>query len=151
MAQVIFPHLVQENCAAALDWYVEALGAKELMRMPTPDGRMMHAAIELYGERVLMNDDFPEMSPNKTSLTPKARGGSAVTIHIQVPDDVDVDAVWKRAMDAGGIVMMPLGDQFWGDRYGMFFDPFGHRWSVGKTIRKMTPDEQMEAGKNFKM
>src|ERR1700744_1305202 len=131
------PHLVVDDAAAAIDFYVKAFGAVEIGRVPRPDGKLVHAAVRINGFLVMLNDDFPEMSGGK-SMTPPALGGTPVTIHLTVPD---VDAVFQRALDAGATVVMPLDDQFWGDRYGMVEDPFGHRWSLGQPVKEVSHEE----------
>ena len=75
-------------------------------------------------------------------MTPKSLGGTPVTIHLQV---TDVETAFQRALDAGATVIAPLEDQFWGDRYGVVRDPFGHHWSLGQPVRKVSPDEIAEA------
>jgi PhnB protein len=131
------PHLVVDDAAAAIDFYVKAFGATELGRVPHPDGRLVHAALSLNGSTVMLNDDFPDYNDGKSS-TPKALGGTPVTIHLQVPD---VETAFQRALDAGAVVVAPLEDQFWGDRYGMVRDPFGHQWSLGQPVREVSPEE----------
>ena len=131
------PHLVVDDAAAAIDFYVKAFGATELGRVPHPDGRLVHAALSLNGSTVMLNDDFPDYNEGKSS-TPKALGGTPVTIHLQVPD---VETAFQRALDAGAVVVAPLEDQFWGDRYGMVRDPFGHQWSLGQPVREVSPEE----------
>jgi PhnB protein len=131
------PHLVVDDAAAAIDFYVKAFGATELGRVPHPDGRLVHAALNLNGSTVMLNDDFPDFNEGKSS-TPKALGGTPVTIHLQVPD---VESAFQRALDAGAVVVAPLEDQFWGDRYGVVRDPFGHQWSLGQPVREVSPEE----------
>ena len=134
----VMPHLVVDDAAAAIDFYVKAFNAVELGRVPGPDGKkLIHAALRLNDATVMLNDDFPEMNDGKPS-TPKALGGTPVTIHLVV---TDVDAQFKRAVDAGATVVMPVEDQFWGDRYGMLRDPFGHQWSLGQPVREVSPEE----------
>ena len=129
----IFPHLFVDDAKKAIDFYKSAFGAVELSRHPAPDGkRLMHASLRINDAVLMLCDDFPEHNGGK-SQTPKALGGSPVTIHLQV---ADVDAVWQQAVAAGGKVELPLADQFWGDRYGMLRDPFGHSWSIGAPIKK---------------
>ena len=137
------PHLVVDDAAAAIDFYVKAFDAVENGRVPGPDGRLIHAALNINGFMVLLNDDFPEHSGGK-SMTPKALGGTPVTIHLTV---TDVDAKFQKAVDAGATVIAPLEDQFWGDRYGIVADPFGHHWSMGQPIREVSIDEIQEAMK----
>jgi PhnB protein len=131
------PHLVVDNAAAAIDFYVKAFGATEYGRVPHPDGRLVHAALNINGSMVMLNDDFPDFNDGKSS-TPKALGGTPVTIHLQVPD---VETAFARAVDAGATVVAPLEDQFWGDRYGMVRDPFGHQWSLGQPMREVSAEE----------
>jgi PhnB protein len=134
----VLPHLTVGDGAAAIDFYVKAFDAEELGRVPAPDGKkLFHAALKVNGSTVMLNDDFPEMSDGK-SMTPTALGGSPVTIHLVV---TDVDAKFQKAVDAGATVVMPLEDAFWGDRYGVLRDPFGHLWSMGQPVREVSPEE----------
>jgi PhnB protein len=133
----VTPHLVVGDAAAAIDFYVKAFGAEEIGRVPGPDGRLIHAALRINGSTVMLNDDFPEMCDGK-SMTPTSLGGTPVTIHLTV---TDVDAKFQRAVDAGATVVAPLDDQFWGDRYGVVADPFGHNWSLGQPVREVSMDE----------
>jgi PhnB protein len=139
----VTPHLVVDNAAAAIDFYVKAFGAVELGRVPGPEGKLVHAALQINGSTVMLNDDFPEMSGGK-SMTPTALGGTPVTIHLTV---TDVDAKFQKAVDAGATVVMPLEDAFWGDRYGVVRDPFGHQWSLGQPVREVSMEELAEAMK----
>jgi len=138
----IIPHLVCSPCAAALDFYKKAFGAEEIHRMPSLDGKkVMHAAMRIGSSYVFLNDDFPEFCGGK-SQTATALGGNSVSLHLYVQD---CDAAIKRAMDAGATVVMPASDMFWGDRYGVITDPFGHKWAFATHIKDLTP-EQMQAG-----
>ena len=135
------PHLTVDDAAAAIDFYVKAFNAVELGRIPGPTGKLIHGAIQIDGSTVMLADDFPEMSDGK-SMTPKALGGTPVTIHLTV---TDVDDRFQRALDAGASVVMPLEDQFWGDRYGVLEDAFGHRWSMGQPVREVSYSEMEQA------
>ena len=135
------PHLTVDDAAAAIDFYVKAFNAVELGRIPGPTGKLIHGAIQIDGSTVMLADDFPEMSDGK-SMTPKALGGTPVTIHLTV---TDVEDRFQRAIDAGASVVMPLADQFWGDRYGVLEDPFGHRWSLGQPVREVSHEEIQQA------
>jgi uncharacterized glyoxalase superfamily protein PhnB len=128
------PHLVCAGAADAIDFYVAAFGATEMMRMPGPDGRLVHASVSINGSSVLLVDEMPEHGVR----SPKTLGGTPVTIHLIVPD---ADAFVERAVAAGAKVVMPLEDAFWGDRYGVIEDPFGHSWSVATPIEQLTSDE----------
>jgi PhnB protein len=140
----LIPHLVCDPCAAAIDFYKQAFGAEELHRMPSPDGqRIMHAAIRLGSSIVFLVDDFPEFCDGK-SESPKALRGTPVTLHRYVQN---CDAAIEKAQAAGATVVMPAMDMFWGDRYGVVVDPFGHKWSFATHLKDLTPDE-MQTGMN---
>lgn len=135
------PHLVVDDANAAIDFYVKAFGAVEVGRIARSDGKLIHGAVQIDGSTVMLADDFPEMTGGR-SMTPKALGGTPVTIHLTV---TDVDDWFQRAVDAGATVVMPLEDQFWGDRYGMVRDPFGHQWSLGQPVREVSFEEIQQA------
>jgi PhnB protein len=138
----VLPHLTVDDAAAAVDFYVKAFNGVELGRVPGPDGKkLIHAAVQINGSTVMLADDFPEMNDGKSS-TPTALGGTPVTIHLVV---TDVDVKFQRAVDAGATVVMPVDDQFWGDRYGVLRDPFGHQWSLGQPVREVSPEEIEQA------
>ncbi|HLU46465.1 MAG TPA: VOC family protein, partial [Planctomycetota bacterium] len=129
-------------CAEAIEFYKRAFGAEEEGRVVAPDGtRIMHAAMRLDGRPLFLVDDFPEYCEGK-SQTPEALGGTPVTIHRYVRD---CDAAVERATQAGATVKMPPMDMFWGDRYAVVVDPFGHSWSIATRTSEPTPEE-MEAG-----
>ena len=134
------PYLVCANAAEAIEFYKIAFGAIEQMRVPAPDGKLLHATVRIGDSLVMLNDEFPEMG----AIGPKARQGTSVTIHLAVPD---VDTWFARAIKAGATVKMPLEDMFWGDRYGLLEDPFGHQWSLATHVRDLSPEEIQEAVK----
>lgn len=134
----ITPHLVCRGASEAIAYYVKAFGAVELARLPTPDGRLMHAMIKIGDSPLMLVDEFPEQGC-VGALTLK---GSPVTLHLYVED---VDAAIARAVDAGARVTMPASDMFWGDRYGRLEDPFGHQWSVATHIRDVSVEEIIAA------
>ena len=131
------PHLTVDDAAAAIDFYVKAFGAVEVGRVPRADGKLIHAAVRINGQTVMLNDDFPEMCGGR-SMTPRALGGTPVTIHLTV---TDVEDRFSQAVEAGATVLQPLADQFWGDRYGMVADPFGPRWSMGQPVREVSYEQ----------
>jgi len=128
------PHLTVRNAEQALEFYKNAFGADVLHVAHMPDGKVMHASLRIGDSMLMLNDEFPDYG----TLSPLSTGGSAVTIHIYTEN---VDAVFNRAVSAGAQVKMPLADQFWGDRYGVVADPFGHKWSLGAHIKDMSPEE----------
>jgi uncharacterized glyoxalase superfamily protein PhnB len=109
-----------------------------LARHPTPDGKIMHALMKIGDSMLMLNDEFPQMG----AVGPEKIGGTAVTLHMYVQD---ADKAWKRAVDAGAKVKMPIGDMFWGDRYGVVTDPFGHDWSIGQHKQDLTPEQIAKA------
>ena len=131
----IIPHLTCRDAHAAIEFYKKAFGAEAPCVVETPDGRVMHAALAIGGASVYLVEECGGTSP-------QALGGSPVTMHMQVGD---CDAVFARAVEAGCAVAMPLEDVFWGDRFGMVVDPFGHRWSIATTQRLVSPEEALRA------
>jgi len=138
----VTPHLVCAGAADAIEFYKKAFDAVELGRLPGPQGKLIHAAIRIGDSPVMLVDEMPDCG----ALGPKARGGSSVTIHLQVED---VDAVVERAVAAGAKITMPVDDMFWGDRYGQIEDPFGHSWSVATHVRDVSPEELQEAARKM--
>jgi uncharacterized glyoxalase superfamily protein PhnB len=134
----VTPHLVCAGAAAAIDFYVKAFGAVELSRLPGPQGRLMHASVRIGDSVVMLVDEATEWK----LFGPNALKGTPVTLHLFVED---VDATVAQAVTAGARVTMPVADMFWGDRYGIVEDPFGHHWSVATHQRDLTPQEIAEA------
>lgn len=134
----VTPHLVCAGAADAIEFYKKAFGAVETGRLPGPQGKVMHAQLRIGDSPIMLVDEFPDMS----ALGPKALKGSPVTIHLYVEH---ADAVFERAVAAGAKVRMPIGDMFWGDRYGVLEDPFGHYWSVATHMRDVSPEEMKRA------
>lgn len=128
------PYLTVDGAAAAIDFYERAFGAKAVARMPMQGtDKLMHVHLVFpNGGQLMFSDDFPEMNGGK-ARSPKALGGTGVTIHLNLPD---VDATWAQAVAAGAEITMPLADMFWGDRYGKLKDPFGHEWSLSTPVKK---------------
>lgn len=136
------PYLTVRDAPAAIAFYKQAFGAEELMRLPGPDGRLLHASLRIGDSTLMMSEEFPEFGGNG----PLALGGSPVSLHLYVED---VDAAWARAVEAGCEITMPLEDAFWGDRFGSLRDPFGHLWSLAARIHDLTPEEVAEAAANI--
>jgi PhnB protein len=132
------PHIVCAGAAKAIDFYKAAFNAVEKGRMPGPDGRLMHAAVQIGDSTLMLVDEMLEWG----AKGPRTLGGSPVTLHLYVND---ADATFKQAVAAGAKVTMPLADQFWGDRYGQVEDPFGHKWSIATHVRDVTPEEMKKA------
>jgi PhnB protein len=137
----LMPHLVCKGAAEAIEFYKKAFGAEEMMRLPTPDGRLMHAAVMIGGNVVMLVDEFRDAGGN-ANAAPATLGGTPVTLHLQVSD---VDALFKRATAAGAKSVMEPAEMFWGDRYGVVEDPFGHRWSLATTVKTLSPQDLQKA------
>ena len=137
-ATMLTPHLVCRDAAAAIEFYKRAFGADEMRVVRTPDGGVMHAALTIGQAMFFLAGECPEFG----SRSPQALGGTPVTLHLHV---ADCDAVFDRAVRAGCTARMPLQDMFWGDRYGVLSDPFGHTGSVATTLRHVS-DEEMQKG-----
>lgn len=134
-AQGMIPHLVVGNAVEALEFYKKALGATEVMRMPSEDGkRLLHAETRINGARVFVRDHFPEHCDSHGSKVsdPKVLGGTPVTLHLEV---TDCDKAFERAAAAGATVVLAPWDAFWGARYAQVMDPFGHSWSFAHPMQ----------------
>jgi uncharacterized glyoxalase superfamily protein PhnB len=137
-AHSITPYLTIKGAAKAIEFYKNAFGATEVMRMAGPDGLIFHGHIRIGDSPVFLCDEM------MGAKSPLSLGGSSVTILLYVPD---ADATWKKALAAGAQVGMPLEDQFWGDRYGMLTDPFGHAWAIATHQEDLTADEMAQRSK----
>jgi len=130
----ITPYLIIKGAAGAIDYYKKVFGAKERMRMDGPGGTIGHAELEIGDSVIMLADESLEMGHR----SPKTLGGSPVSIALYVEN---VDAVFKRGLDAGGKQVRPVENQFYGDRMGSLEDPFGHVWSVGTHVEDVAPAE----------
>jgi PhnB protein len=128
------PYLIIKDAARAIEFYKKAFGATEIMRMAEPSGKVTHAEIKIGNSPIMLADEFPEMG----ALSPQTIGGSPVSIFLYVEN---VDALANQAIAAGAKVLMPVQDQFWGDRYGKLADPFGHLWDIATHKEDVAPEE----------
>jgi uncharacterized glyoxalase superfamily protein PhnB len=138
----VTPSIVVDGAVKAIDFYKKALGAEEIMRFPGPDGKIMHAEIRIGDSVIMLVDQMPEQG----GRGPKLIGGTPVSFFVY---GENVDAAWKRAVDAGAKPIMPLDDQFWGDRTGLLEDPYGHHWWLAQHIEDLTPDELSKRSEAF--
>jgi uncharacterized glyoxalase superfamily protein PhnB len=139
----ITPHLTVHGVGDAAAFYRRAFGAAELFRNLAPDGKaVMHAELMLGDSRFFLHDEFPEHG----QLSPLGGKGTGVTLHLYVDD---VDDMFQAAVDAGATVVMPVQDCFWGDRYGILVDPFGHRWSIATRIEDLSPRQIQQRATEF--
>lgn len=132
------PYLCVHDAAAAIDFYVAAFGAVEMMRLPqpAPDARLGHAEITVGGSRIMLSDEFPELGV----LSARTLGGSPLMLHVTY-QGVDIDAVFAQAERAGATVIRPPADQFYGERAGQLVDPFGHRWTLATVVEELSDEE----------
>ena len=136
----VTPYLAVDDAAQAIEYYKKAFGAKERMRMETPDGKIGHAELEIGDSMVMLSDPFP----HATTRPPKELGGTSGSVFMYVED---VDTVVKKAVDEGATITMEVADQFWGDRFGSIQDPFGHSWSIATHVEDVPPEEMAERAK----
>jgi len=130
----VTPYLVISNAGKAINFYKEVFGAIENTRLTTPENKVMHAEIKIGDSPIMLSDECAEWN----ALSPLTIGGTAVSIMLYVED---VDRVVNLAVAAGAKLLMPVADQFWGDRMGTFIDPFGHKWSVATHMEDVTQEE----------
>jgi PhnB protein len=132
----VTPYLSIKGAADALAFYERAFGAKELYRLPMPDGRIGHAEIQIGDSRIMLADEND--MPDAVAKSPAALGGTSFGILLY---GENVDARFKRAVDAGAKVVRPVADQFYGDRSGTILDPFGHVWTFSTHLEDISPEE----------
>jgi PhnB protein len=135
----VTPYLAVEDAARAIDFYKQAFGATERMRMEGPGGSIGHAEIQIGDSVLMLSDPFPQSSVK----APTELGGTSASVFLYVED---VDAVVDQAVAAGASLTMPIEDMFWGDRFGSVTDPFGHVWSVATHKEDLTPEQIAERG-----
>ena len=136
----VTPHLIVRGAAKAIDFYTKAFGATEQARLPAPDGSLMHAEIKIGDSHVMLMDENPQWK----ATGPQTLKGTPVTIHLYVKD---ADKTFDTAIKAGAKPVMPMADMFWGDRYGVLEDPFGHSWSIATHVKDVSREEMDQAAK----
>lgn len=128
------PYLSVQGATRAIEFYKKAFGATEVHRLTDPGGKILHAEIEIAGSPVMLAEEFPAWD----NLSPPTLGGTPVRLHLYVED---VDAVAERAVAAGAVVLIPVADQFYGDRSGRVQDPFGHVWILATHVEDVADAE----------
>lgn len=136
------PYLTVRDAARAIEFYKQAFAAKELGRLKDPSGKIVHAEIRIGDSPVMLAEESPEWGNH----SPQSLGGTTVTIHLYVED---VDAVAARAVAAGAKVLIPVADQFYGDRSGRLADPFGHVWVIATHKEDVSPQEMQKRFEAF--
>ena len=130
----VFPYLCVDGAAEAIEFYTKVLGATERMRMPTPEGKIEHAELQIGDSMITLSDEFSDMG----FRSPKHAGETSVIVNVYVDD---VDAAFRLALDLGATSVRDIENQFYGDRTGQFEGPFGHRWSIATHVEDVLPDE----------
>jgi PhnB protein len=133
----VTPYLSLKGASDAIAFYKKAFGAEEIYRMEMPGNKVGHAEIQIGDSRLMLADEMPEM-PDAVALSPRTLKGTTFGLNVYVSD---VDARFKRAVDAGAKVKRPVTDQFYGDRSGTLEDPFGHIWTLSTHVEDVTPEE----------
>lgn len=136
------PYLVVKDAAKALEFYQKAFGAKEVMRMGEPGGRIGHAEIKIGEALVMLSDEFPDFG----NLGPQSIGGTPVSMMLYVED---VDGFVNKAVAAGAKILKPVENQFWGDRTSLLQDPFGHKWYFATHVEDVAPEEMKKRSEEF--
>lgn len=136
----VTPHIVVAGAAKAIEFYKKAFDAVEEARLDGPGGKIMHALVRIGDSQVMLMDEDEQWK----SVSPKTLKGTPVTIHLYVKD---ADSTFDKAVKAGAKPTMPMEDMFWGDRYGVIEDPYGHSWAIATHVRDMSPDEVKKAAK----
>lgn len=134
MTGAVTAALAVRDAAEAMEWYADVLGAEEILRLTDTDGKVAHGEIRIGGSLVMLGEEAPEWN----SLGPQSLGGTSVRLHLYVDD---ADAVFARTLEAGAEELIPLANQFYGDRAGRVRDPFGHEWIIATHVEDVTPDE----------
>jgi PhnB protein len=132
-------HLIVRGAEEAIEFYKQNFGARERLRMAGPNGKIMHAELEIGNSVIMLCEESPQMQ----CVSPLSLNGTPVTIHVYTEN---TDQVFDRAVKAGAEPIMPPTDMFWGDRYGKLRDPFGHQWAIATHLWDMTAEEMRQAG-----
>jgi PhnB protein len=134
---VVMPMLVCRDAAAEIDFCKTTFDAVELVRRRSPDGNVAHAALTIGGAMIMIEGEWPSLS----SRAPQSDGSSPVVMYVYVKD---VDEVIQRAVAGGARVLLPVKNQFWGDRTGRIIDPSGHVWTISTRVEETSSAERQE-------
>ncbi|HEY2459264.1 MAG TPA: VOC family protein [Candidatus Acidoferrum sp.] len=137
----VTPQLTCKDASRAIEFYKNVFGANEVSRFTGPDGKVMHAEIKIGDSRIMINDEFPGMAS-----APVANSNGSFSLFLYV---ADVDSVFDKAVKAGSKSLMPVSDQFWGDRFGKVTDPFGHQWGLATHVEDVSKEEMQRRGQEM--
>jgi uncharacterized glyoxalase superfamily protein PhnB len=144
MKQTLMAHITVKNAAETMEFYKQAFGAEQLHCSTDPSGRVMHATMKIGNTELAINDEFPDMGVK----APVSIGGTAVSLTLNFDSAENVDKAWKRAVDAGAKVVMPIANQFWGGRYGAIEDASGHKWAFHAQVEMVSEEEARKRAGN---
>lgn len=136
----VTPYLTLDDAAEAIEFYKDAFGATERVRMEAPNGKIGHAELEIGDSLVMLADAMPQ----STTKSPRELGGTTAGVFLYVEN---VDGVVKQATKAGATITQEVADMFWGDRFGSVKDPYGHIWSIATHVEDLTPAEIADRAK----
>jgi len=138
------PILAVSDANAAMAFYTKAFGATELARIAAPDAkRLLHLRLRVCGSILVLMDEIPELAASESRFhNPDRLDGTSVSLHLQV---ADAELVWRQALGAGALSIVPLAKQFWGELYGRLKDPFGHEWTIAQALEILGNAEVEEA------
>lgn len=140
--RAVTPYLTVTGAAKALEFYKNAFGAVETVRLVGPDGRVGHAEFEISGTPIMLSEEYPELDVR----SPTTLGGSPVGIHLMVEDS---DAVFNRAVKLGATAVRPVANQFYGERSGKLKDPFGHIWYISTKTEEISNEEMVRRAESW--
>lgn len=138
----ITPYLTVTGANEAIDFYKKAFGAQELYRMPGPNGKIMHAELKIGESMLMISEEMKEMG----CTSPTTLKGSPVSIFMYVEN---VDKAFEQAIKAGAKAEKQPENMFWGDKYGSFVDPYGHRWALATHVEDVSPEEMKKRHEEF--
>jgi PhnB protein len=140
------PILAVSDAHAAVAFYAQAFGATELARIAAPGtSRLMHVRMLVFGTVFVFMDEIPELAAEESGFhNPDRLSGTSITLHLQV---ADAESVWRQALNAGALPVIPLAKQFWGELYGRLRDPFGHEWTIAQMLDALASDEVENAAR----
>jgi PhnB protein len=142
----VTPYLIVKDAARAIEYYKKVFGATETVRMNGPEGKIGHAELKIGNSHIMLADENPSMGPGHTSAA--TVGGSPVSLYVYLPD---VDKAVERATAAGGKILKPVEDQFYGDRSGFIQDPFGHLWGIATHVEDVSAEEMKGGGRDARL
>lgn len=136
------PYLIVKDAAKAINFYKNAFGATELLKMDSPNGKIMHCELQIGDSRVMLSDESPNMGHRPPE---EGEGSFSLVLYVK-----NVDDTFDRAVKAGAKIIHELKNEFYGDRMGTLLDPFGHKWNLATHIEDVSPEEMKERAQSMR-